>query len=312
MRTIVSCVTTIQPLLGKIELVVSHKSSVSSGIDTNIELNKFITWNLVSRLASLKLNLLHIGGESFGEVQSRFLHWSYLSQRSFTTRQLVKSKLYQLCHRQSYPNEIKADSDSKYLRSNSQFLVKCNQGNQPSLVFLELENFVLDLSLIPAQPKFGIINVLIEIPAGSKNKYEFDKDLNAIALDRVLSSSVQYPYDYGFIPNTLGNDGDPLDGMVIIDQPTFPGCVIAARPIGMLEMIDGGDRDEKILCVADKDPRYAHVKSLKDIPQHRLDEISEFFKTYKNLEKKVTEILGWKDVDAVMPLVQECVAAAKK
>jgi inorganic pyrophosphatase len=175
-----------------------------------------------------------------------------------------------------------------------------------------LENFILDLTLIPAQPKYGIINVLIEIPAGSKNKYEFDKDLNAMALDRVLSSSVQYPYDYGFIPNTLGNDGDPLDGMVMMDQPTFPGCVIAARPIGMLEMIDGGDRDEKILCVPDKDPRYANVKSLKDVPQHRLDEISEFFKTYKNLEKKVTEILGWKDVDAVMPLVQECVAAAKK
>jgi inorganic pyrophosphatase len=175
-----------------------------------------------------------------------------------------------------------------------------------------LENFILDLTLIPAQPKFGIINVLIEIPAGSKNKYEFDKDMNAMALDRVLSSSVQYPYDYGFIPNTLGNDGDPLDGMVMMDQPTFPGCVIAARPIGMLEMIDGGDRDEKILCVPDKDPRYANVKSLKDVPQHRLDEISEFFKTYKNLEKKVTEILGWKDVDAVMPLVQECVAAAKK
>jgi inorganic pyrophosphatase len=175
-----------------------------------------------------------------------------------------------------------------------------------------LENFVLDLSLIPAQPKSGIINVLIEIPAGSKNKYEFDKDLNAMALDRVLSSSVQYPYDYGFIPNTLGNDGDPLDGMVMMDQPTFPGCVIAARPIGMLEMIDGGDRDEKILCVPDKDPRYAGVKSLKDVPQHRLDEISEFFKTYKNLEKKVTEILGWKDVDAVEPLVQEGIAAAKK
>ena len=98
----------------------------------------------------------------------------------------------------------------------------------------------------------------------------------------------------------------------MMDQPTFPGCVIAARPIGMLEMIDGGDRDEKILCVPDKDPRYANVKSLKDVAQHRLDEISEFFKTYKNLEKKVTEILGWKDIDAVMPLVQECVAAAKK
>lgn len=184
-------------------------------------------------------------------------------------------------------------------------------GGNYSPVYFELENFVLDLSLIPAQPKSGIINVLIEIPAGSKNKYEFDKDMNAMALDRVLSSSVQYPYDYGFIPNTLGNDGDPLDGMVMMDQPTFPGCVIAARPIGMLEMIDGGDRDEKILCVPDKDPRYANVKSLKDIPQHRLDEISEFFKTYKNLEKKVTEILGWKDVDAVAPLLQEGIAAAK-
>ena len=132
---------------------------------------------------------------------------------------------------------------------------------------------MVDLTRIPAQPKPGILNVLIEIAAGSKNKYEFDKDLGALALDRVLASSVVYPYDYGFIPNTLADDGDPLDGMVIIDEPTFPGCVIAARPIGMMEMIDGGERDEKILCVPDKDPRYAHVKSLKDIPQHRLDEI---------------------------------------
>jgi inorganic pyrophosphatase len=170
----------------------------------------------------------------------------------------------------------------------------------------------VDLARIPAQPKPGIVNVLIEIAGGSKNKYEFDKDLNAFALDRVLFSSVQYPYDYGFIPNTLADDGDPLDGMVMMDEPTFPGCVIAARPIGMLLMIDGGDRDEKILCVPDKDPRYAHVKSIKDIPQHRLDEIAEFFKTYKNLEKKVTEIQGWKDVEAVMPLVEECVAAANK
>jgi inorganic pyrophosphatase len=168
----------------------------------------------------------------------------------------------------------------------------------------------VDLARIPAQPKPGLLNVLIEIPAGSKNKYEFDKDMNAFALDRVLYASVVYPFDYGFIPNTLADDGDPLDGLVIMDQPTFPGCVIAARPVGMMEMIDGGDRDEKILCVPDKDPRYAHVKSLKDIPQHRLDEIAEFFQTYKNLEKKSVEILGWKDVDAVMPLVEKFIAAA--
>ena len=170
----------------------------------------------------------------------------------------------------------------------------------------------MDLSRIPAQPKPGLINVLIEIPAGSKNKYEFDKDMQAFALDRVLYSSVQYPYDYGFVPNTLADDGDPLDGMVLMDQPTFPGCVIAARPIGMLEMIDGGDRDEKILCVPDKDPRYASVLSLKDVAPHRLEEIAEFFKTYKNLEKKVTQILGWKDVDAVMPLLEQCVKAGSK
>ncbi|MEL6606069.1 MAG: inorganic diphosphatase [Cyanobacteria bacterium J06614_10] len=168
----------------------------------------------------------------------------------------------------------------------------------------------MDLSRIPAQPKAGIVNVLIEIPAGSKNKYEFDKDLNAFALDRVLFSSVQYPYDYGFIPNTLADDGDPLDGMVMMDQPTFPGCVIAARPIGMMEMIDGGDRDEKILCVPAEDPRFDNVKTLDDIEQHRLDEIAEFFASYKNLEKKEVEILGWKDLDQVQPLVDQCIKAA--
>lgn len=167
----------------------------------------------------------------------------------------------------------------------------------------------MDLSRIPPQPEPGTINVLIEIPAGSKNKYEFDKDLNAFALDRVLYASVQYPYDYGFIPNTLADDGDPLDGMVIMDQPTFPGCVIPSRPIGMLEMIDGGDRDEKILCVPLKDPRYTQVKSLENIAQHRLDEIEEFFRTYKNLEKKKTEILGWKNVAEVLTLVERCIQA---
>jgi inorganic pyrophosphatase len=170
----------------------------------------------------------------------------------------------------------------------------------------------VDLSLIPAQPKPGVVNVLIEIPGGSKNKYEYDKDLAAFALDRVLYSSVKYPYDYGFIPNTLADDGDPLDGMVLIDEPTFPGCIIAARPVGFLEMIDGGDRDEKILCVPNKDPRYAHVKSLKDIANHRLEEIAEFFRTYKNLEKKVTQILGWQDVDQVQPLVDKFIQTARR
>ncbi|NJL01467.1 MAG: inorganic diphosphatase [Spirulinaceae cyanobacterium SM2_1_0] len=168
----------------------------------------------------------------------------------------------------------------------------------------------MDLSRIPAQPKPGLVTVLVEIPAGSKNKYEFDKDLNAFALDRVLYSSVQYPYDYGFIPNTLADDGDPLDGIVLMDQPTFPGCAIVARPIGMLEMIDGGDRDEKLLCVPAKDPRYTQVQTLENISTHRLDEIAEFFRTYKNLENKVTEILGWKGINDVLPLIEKCIQAA--
>lgn len=162
---------------------------------------------------------------------------------------------------------------------------------------------MIDLTRIPAQPKPGLINVLIEIPGGSKNKYEFDKDMGALALDRVLYSSVAYPCDYGFIPNTLAGDEDPLDGMVLMDQPTFPGCVITARPLGMLEMIDGGDPDEKLLCVPAKDPRYAEVKALSDLAPHRLDEIAEFFASYKRLEKKETEIRGWKGIEDTLRII---------
>jgi inorganic pyrophosphatase len=169
---------------------------------------------------------------------------------------------------------------------------------------------MMNLTSIPPQPKPGIINVLIEIPAGSKNKYEFDKEHNTFALDRVLYASLHYPYDYGFIPNTLGDDGDPLDSLVIMDQPTFPGCLIPSRPIGMLIMIDGGDLDEKILSVPVKDPRYSHVQTLADIAPHRLDEIAEFFRTYKNLEKKVVEVRGWEGVDAVNALLAKGIGKA--
>lgn len=167
----------------------------------------------------------------------------------------------------------------------------------------------MDLTRIPAQPEPGLLNILVEIPAGSKNKYEFDKDLNALALDRVMYSSVQYPYDYGFVPNTLADDGDPLDGLVLIDQPTFPGCVITVRPLGYLEMIDNGDPDEKFLCVPVNDPRYTGIKSLKDIAPHRLDEIAEFFRTYKNLEHKKTEIGKWVEDPKMTQLIEKCVKA---
>ena len=165
----------------------------------------------------------------------------------------------------------------------------------------------MDLKLIPAQPKLDLVNILVEIPAGSKNKYEFDRNMQSFTLEKVLHTSVHYPYDYGFIPNTIAEDGDPLDGMVIMDQPTFPGCIIASRPIGMLEIIDGKKYDQKILCIPDKDVRFYYVKSLNDIDTHRLDEIAEFFRTYTNLEKKTTKILGWKNIEAVSSLIQKCI-----
>ncbi len=168
---------------------------------------------------------------------------------------------------------------------------------------------MIDLSKIPARPKAGIVHVLVEIPAHSHNKFEFDKEMGVFALDRVLYSSVHYPADYGFIPNTLGDDSDPLDALVLMDEPTFAGCVIAARPIGVLGMIDGGEGDEKILCVPAKDPRYAQVKDIADIAQHRLDEIAEFFSTYKRLEKKVTEITGWQNAAQAEAIIDRSIAA---
>lgn len=151
--------------------------------------------------------------------------------------------------------------------------------------------------LTPGSEFPEVINTVIEIPKGSRNKYEYDKDIEAFALDRILYSSVVYPADYGFIPQTIYDDGDPMDIMVLMEQPTFPGCVIASRPIGIMGMIDGGDKDYKILAVPVNDPRYKDVNDISDIPSHILDEISEFFKTYKNLEEKKVEVLNWENVE---------------
>lgn len=139
-----------------------------------------------------------------------------------------------------------------------------------------------------------LINVIIETPKGSKNKYEMSKNYDVIVLDRVLHSSVIYPLAYGLIPRTYYDDGDPLDAMVMISEPTFPGCVVEARPIGLLNMVDEAGEDDKILAVAVGDPRYAEIEEIDDVPTHHLNEIAEFFQTYKSLEEgKKTEVLGW-------------------
>lgn len=146
----------------------------------------------------------------------------------------------------------------------------------------------------------------IEIPRGSRNKYEYDDATGRFQLDRVLYSSVHYPTDYGFIPETLAEDGDHLDILVLMEEPTFPGCHIEARPIGGLDMADEKGPDFKVLAVPVGDPRYQHVTDLNHLGEHWLKEIETFFATYKLLEPKQTEVLGWHDVDFAWQVIETC------
>ncbi|MCL6625648.1 inorganic diphosphatase [Alicyclobacillus shizuokensis] len=152
------------------------------------------------------------------------------------------------------------------------------------------------------------VDVLIEIPRGSQNKYEFDKKAGVFRLDRVLYSPMHYPADYGYIQNTLAEDGDPLDALVLVSNPTFPGCVIETRVVGVLLMADDKGPDEKLIGVATQDPRFAQVQSLEDIPPHILKEIAHFFQVYKDLEGKETHIEGWKGTDDAQRILQEALA----
>src|SRR5260370_21195639 len=138
------------------------------------------------------------------------------------------------------------------------------------------------------------VNAVIEIPRGTTNKYEYDKQLRVFRLDRNLYSPVHYPGDYGFIPSTLSDDGDPLDVLVLVDAPSFTGCLMTVRPIGMLEMIDQGIEDQKILAVGTNNPIYKDVRDYSEIYPHILREIEHFFTVYKELEAKTTTIVGWK------------------
>lgn len=146
----------------------------------------------------------------------------------------------------------------------------------------------------------------IEIPRGSRNKYEFDDATQSFRLDRVLYSSVHYPTDYGFIPETLAEDGDHLDILVLVQEPTFPGCIVEARPIGGLDMSDEKGSDFKVLAVPVGDPRYAQVFSIEDVGEHWLREIETFFATYKLLEPKQTDVLGWHAVDETREVIASC------
>ncbi|MCX7571694.1 inorganic diphosphatase [Tumebacillus sp. DT12] len=152
-----------------------------------------------------------------------------------------------------------------------------------------------------------IVNALVEIPAGSQNKYEFDKKLNRFVLDRVLFSPMHYPTEYAYIEDTLAEDGDPVDVLVLTSFPTFPGVVIESRVIGVLMMSDDKGKDEKLLAVPTSDPRFNDVHTLEDVAPHLLKEISHFFQVYKDLENKKVSIDGWEGVETAARLVKEAI-----
>ena len=139
------------------------------------------------------------------------------------------------------------------------------------------------------------VRMIVEIPKGSANKYEYDKELRAFRLDRVLYSPVHYPGDYGFIPGTFASDGDPLDVMVLVEEPTFTGCIVEVRPVGVLNMVDQKQKDQKIVAVLNRDPRYQQIHTLDQIYPHLRREIEHFFNIYKELEGRETSTLGWGD-----------------
>ncbi len=164
----------------------------------------------------------------------------------------------------------------------------------------------MSLERVPIGDKApNIINAIIEIPARSSMKYEYDEALDVIKLDRVLHSPMFYPADYGFVPETRADDGDHLDVLVLISQPTFPGCMLEVRPIGVLDMEDEEGRDWKILAVSTKDPRFKDVNNISDVDSHLMDEIQHFFEQYKHLENKWATVKGWGDVDEAHKRIKE-------
>jgi len=157
-----------------------------------------------------------------------------------------------------------------------------------------------------------VVECIIEIPMGTKNKFEVNKKTGKIKLDRVLYSALTYPGEYGYIENTLSLDGDPLDILVISSYPTFPGCIVDARVIGYLEVKDNFEGDEKIIAVVDKDPRFDHINDLTDINEHLQAEIKDFFQNYKTLQKIKVETKSFHNKEKALNLIKECKDRYKK
>jgi len=149
----------------------------------------------------------------------------------------------------------------------------------------------------PGTGEQGVANMIVEIPKGRRTKFEVDKATGLIKMDRYLYGSTMYPGDYGFIPQTLAEDNDPSDILVMVNEPTFSGCLIEARIVGIFKMRDKGQNDYKLLAVPNKDPLFEDIRKLEDVPRHFLREVEHFFSTYKQLEGVVIEPLGWASME---------------
>jgi inorganic pyrophosphatase len=167
-----------------------------------------------------------------------------------------------------------------------------------------------DIATGPNPPQ--VVNAIIEIPTNERNKYELDKEYGIFRLDRVLASAVHYPGDYGFLPRTLGDDGDPLDVLVITTIPVFTGCLVECRPIGLFHLIDRGKADEKVLAVPVSDPYSEGINELDDIPQHMLKEIEHFFQVYKDLEGVTTRTRGFEGATEAKAAILDAIALYQK
>lgn len=150
----------------------------------------------------------------------------------------------------------------------------------------------------------GIVRMIVEIPRNSSNKYEYDGELGVFRLDRALYSPMHYPGDYGFIPGTLAEDGDPLDVLTLCDEPSYPGILIAVRPVGVLQMVDQDEPDQKVLAVPNRNPRFDQIQKVEDVFPHSRREIEHFFTIYKELEGKRTEIRGWRGPQEACDLIR--------
>ena len=185
--------------------------------------------------------------------------------------------------------------------------------NRPKVVLAPLAdagtmtNLWEDLEPGPNPPEE--IYAVVECLKGERNKYEYDKDVPGVVLDRVLHSNVHYPSDYGFIPQSYYDDDDPFDVLILVEDATFPGCVIEARPVALMKMDDDGEQDDKVIAVPSEDPRYDDIQDLPDLSEQRRAEIDEFFATYKNLEPgKEVETLGWEDREAAHDAIEHALS----